>query len=63
MGTTWEVTNRSGWPIDPESITMAFLTNADNGADIGRERYVIAPAMPQPSANPWNRCSGSSATD
>ncbi|POH68969.1 hypothetical protein C3B61_03455 [Cryobacterium zongtaii] len=55
----WKVTTRSGWAISPESITMRFLTNADNGSDVGRERYVIVSDAPQMAANPWNRCSGS----
>jgi hypothetical protein len=50
------VTNRSGWRVEPGSLLMKSLCNADNSPDdIDRSRYVIKMA---PVFNAWDRCSG-----
>ncbi|TFD85008.1 XRE family transcriptional regulator [Cryobacterium lactosi] len=56
---TWKVANRSGWVVDPGTLTMAFLANADNPTD-QRERFIITAATMAP-ANAWDRCSGGAA--
>jgi hypothetical protein len=53
---TWAVTNHSGWHVQPGSLLMKSLCNADNSPDdIDRSRYVIKMA---PTFNAWDRCSG-----
>lgn len=62
----WKVTNRSGLPLDPDSLLIRSLCNADEArtGNVDRSRYIITATAPDPvPANPWNRCSGSSSTD
>ncbi|TFC20049.1 hypothetical protein E3O19_01375 [Cryobacterium algoritolerans] len=37
----YKVTNRSGWEVEPGTLTMAFLCNGDNQPEIPRDRFII----------------------
>jgi hypothetical protein len=63
MMRTWTVTTRSGYVVQPGSLTVAYLSNADQRTP-ERDRFILTEILPEPTpANPWNRCSGSSTTD